>query len=262
MLSVGLQSKSNIYFNNNAIATNFKSSQNNIAFKGGVVADSFVLLRESAPVIHKPEFNHIADVLKALGVQELELGDNIVLARLLKSAMKRVKRMGYDVPTWIRCESEIFLKNERLKRTVAQANLNMGYKNPIIYGTVSWNGLSEPIMYLNTKYNWDFGNNEANMKASKCIIWHETGHWLHIQNYTKNPEEYVKLQNIKLDRYQREIVAKSIGEFAAKNSVSETIAEIYTRFVSGEFYEKLHPEIFNIYSKYRGPMPRFKPTNG
>lgn len=268
MLSVGFQGKSNIYFNNrNIVANNQNKMQNNVAFKGNIAADAFVLVREAAPVARSGEFKHIADVLKTLGVKELELGDNIDLARLLKSAMKRVKRLGYEVPTRIRCESEIFKKNSGIQREASLALNNLNVKKEdrkmIVPGAVGWNGINDPVMYLNTEYCWDKEmDGLLKVKDLRQNIWHETGHWLHMQNYRENPRAYYNLHRIKLDSYQSGIVERSIGLYAARNPVDETIAEIYTKLVSGEFYEDLHPEVFNIYSTYRGPMPRFRASSG
>lgn len=233
----------NISFNPNVKYINNKS----ITFKGNVnfiIKDSFT---KSVKV--NDEFKHISDVLKSLGVEELKLGDNVDLARLLKSAMCRVKRLGFDVPKKIRCESEYF---DNIRPRIH--NLK---NNDFIGGIVSWDSLNEPIVYLNTKIDWkkQAGINTIS-KDLRTIIWHETGHYLHMKNYKNSPFVYKMLDSIKLDDYQKNIVKNTIGNYAAENSVNETIAEIFARLMSGEDYNKLHPEVYYIYSKYNGPMPK------
>ena len=74
-----------------------RSIQNNrqICFRGDV---NFILVDKLLPTVNKnAEFKHISDVLKTIGVKELEIGDNITLARLLKSAMYRVKMSGFNM---------------------------------------------------------------------------------------------------------------------------------------------------------------------
>lgn len=239
MLSVGFQGKSNVYFNNrNKLVTNSAKSQNNIVFKGNAEIANFSVFRNL-------ELKFISSGLKKLGVRELELGDNIHLARLLNSAMKRVKQAGFDVPTRIRCESKIFREDKDLAKSV---------------GVVDWDGLKEPILYLRTSLDWKNDLNIAsNTKDPQFPIWHEIGHWLHMKNHTK--ERWGYLKNISMNQYQRDIVKKTIGGYAASNGIPDIIAEIFARLMSGESYDKLHPELFNIYSKYNGPMPRFKPNN-
>ncbi len=89
-------------------------------------------------------------------------------------------------------------------------------------------------------------------------IWHETGHWLHMQKYRKNPRLYEYMQYVKLNQYQKDIVKNTIGEYAAEDSVNECIAETFSRLMSGESYNQLHPEVFQIYTQYNGPMPKIK----
>ncbi len=253
MLSVGFQSKSNVYFNNrNIVANNRNTLQSNVA------ADAFVLVREAAPVARSGEFQHIADVLKTLGVIELELGDNIVLARLLKSAMKRVKRLGYEVPTRIRCEAEFF---EKYGRGKVQVKNGYSYIAP---AATYWDNVNDPIIYFNPKFTWGRRENGGGSLSNDPmhIIWHETGHWLFAKQHSNDVEEYERLWSVRLNNYERNIVEKFIGKYAAMSPVEESIAEIFARLMSGEFYGELHPEIFNIYSKYRGPMPKFRPSNG
>lgn len=227
-----------------------------ISFKGNV---DFVLVNKLAsPVIENAELKSISNILKSLGVKELEIGDNLELARLLKSAMCRVKRLGFDVPTRIRCESKYFDENERIQKKLHEVIINnKDYIGASIPATISWNGIEEPIMYFNPKRNWENGNgNSTKSHDPRHIIWHETGHWLHMQNHKKCPQMYDYLNQINLNSYKKDIVKSTIGKYAADSPMTETIAEIFARLMSGEAYNKLHPEVFNIYREYKGPMPK------
>lgn len=224
-----------------------------LSFKGNT---NFVLINKVPPIIQKnDEIKHIADILYTLGVKELKIGENIELARLLKKAMYKVKLAGFDIPTRISCESEYFKKNEKiLKKQIDGIKNNHIVSIP---GAVGWDRINEPILYLNVDRDWKKGNGSST-KASdpRHIIWHEIGHWLHIQNYKNNPELLDYLGNIKLDPYQKEIVKNIIGDLAAEESVVDTIAEIFARLLSENSYNQLHPEIFKIYTQYNGPMPK------
>lgn len=261
MLNVELKSNPNIYFANKVKrvmgSSNIQASQkNDISFKGNV---DFILVNKIIlPTNGNLELKHISNVLKTLGVKELEIGDNVELARLLKSAMYRVKMLGFDIPTIIRCESKIFNENEQLQASIK--TFMQKHKNAISVsapGVVGWDGINTPILYLNTGHNWKSGNGiSTKSQDPRNAIWHETGHYLHMQNHKKNPQMYQYLTHIELDPYKKDIVQNTIGLYAAENPVHETIAEIFARLMSGEAYNKLHPEIFNIYTKYNGPMPK------
>lgn len=264
MLSVGFQAKSNIHFNNNTVATNLKRSQNNIAFKGNVATDAFVLMREAAPVAKTSEFLHIADALKTLGVKELELGDNIVLARLLKGAIQRVKLMGYDVPTKIRCEAEHFEDNKALRYIYKRAYPNDIYKPENLPASVSWdaNTLSVPIIYLNPKYDWEFGVNRFKIPDDKkFIIWHEIGHWIHMKNHGNNPDWLRELSEIQLDSSVGPQIEAGLGRFRSDNPIPETIADTFGMIMMGRSYHEMPAIVRSIYEKYRGPMPQFRASN-
>lgn len=229
-----------------------------IPFTGNV---NFILVNKVVPLVGKfKELSQIENTLKILDFKELQLGNNVELARLLKSAMFKVKALGFKVPSRIRCESKFFHENPELQKL--SKRFTDRHKEAIktsIPGTVTWDGISEPILYLNTEANWKNGNGDGTkVKDLRHVIWHETGHYLNMMNHKKNPQMYDHLQQTELNPYQRSIVKDCIGIYAADNPVHETIAEIFSRLMSGESYNKLHPEIFDIYSKYRGPMPAFK----
>lgn len=251
-----------ILSNSNLKAINSNKSsqpaQNNafIPFKGNA---EFVMINKlTSPINGNAELNHISNILKTLGVKELEIGDNITLARLLKKAMYRVKMLGYDIPTRIKCESKAFTENARLREKIQGLTNKHGVAARLcIPGTVSWDCISEPILYLNTGMDWRFGNGAlTKTQEARHPIWHETGHWLHMKKYEKDPQAFIDMEQIELNPYQKNIVRETIGEYAAENPVVETVAEIFARLMSGEAYDKLHPEVFHIYSKYNGPMPK------
>lgn len=265
MLSVEFQSKSNIYFNNrNVVVANANKSRNNITFKGNVAKDAFVLVGRTAPETLKGEFKHIADVLKTLGVEELELGDNIYLARLLKSAMKRVKQLGYDVPTRIRCEAEHFEKNRELRATYQRAYPQYTYNPEDVPAVISWHTecASVPIIYFNPKYNWQSGTNNFKIPDEKrFIIWHEIGHWIHMKNHEFNPLRIKELSEVQLSPLQGSQISAILGRFRADNPVPETIADTFGMLMLGRSYSKMPSVLREIYEQYRGPMPRFGVSN-
>lgn len=261
MLEIAINNKPNIFPIKTKAplpSANVSNIQNNhqIHFGSDV---NFVLVNKFLPTVNKNvEFKHIYDVLKTLGVQELELGDNLTLARLLKSAMYRVKMAGFNVPTRIRCEAKYFNENEEIVNKKLQTKLRTG-REIIIPGVTNWDGINDPLIYLNTEHPWGvkcYDNTQC--EDFRHVIWHETGHFLHMQNYRNNPQAFEYLNYIYIDPSQKDIVHDTIGKYAAENAVPDTITEIFTRLLSGESYNKLHPEIFNIYSKYRGPMPKFQ----
>lgn len=261
MLSVGFQCKSNYFNNKNIVATNITKSQNNLTFKGNVAADAFVLVKEAAPVTLSGEFQHIADVLKQLGVRELALGDNIDLARLLKSALQRVSDAGYDIPTRIKCEAEHFEANETIREHIRKSNRSYDSKDIPAETSLEEGHVNVPIIYFNTKYDWGKKNqNLIKAPSHKHIIWHEVGHWLHIQNYGNNPIFLKELSDVQLNPYQRYITTETLG-YRNDNPVHEIIAEIFAKLMSGEIYSQLHPGLRRIYSYFRGPIPRFRASN-
>lgn len=226
-----------------------------IPFKGNI---DFVLINKCKQLLPKDaEFKHISDVLRSLGVKELELGDNIDLARLIKSAMCRIKRLGFDVPTIIKCDAKYFDENLKLQNIIKDSIAKKPSEIEIITdGFAHWDRVNEPELYFNPALDWGHGNGiGTNVKDPRNTIYHETGHYLHMKNHKNNPMLFNMLKNIKLDPYQKEIVNKTIGLYGSENPVSETIPEIFSRLISGESYSELHPEIFHIYSKYNGPMP-------
>ncbi len=105
------------YISSGSIKSNLKSAiiDNNIPerhhnqpihFTGN---PDFIITSKVMPSVNKDiELRHISDILKTLGVKELEIGNNVDLAILLKRAMYRVKMLGFDIPTRIRCESKFF----------------------------------------------------------------------------------------------------------------------------------------------------------
>ncbi|MDD3149482.1 MAG: hypothetical protein PHV68_01490 [Candidatus Gastranaerophilales bacterium] len=231
---------------------------NEISFNGNI---NFILINKGVQAVGKnQELKHISNVLKTLGVKELEIGDNLDLAKLLKSAMLQVKKSRFDVPTRIKCESAFFEENKAVQanlRKMMSKQGTMGVGEWSIPGVVKWNGLNEPVLYFNTKNNWNLGNGVLSKNQdSRHAIFHETGHWLHMMKYKNNPQMFKYLENIELDSYQKGIVNDTIGTYASENPVPETIAEIFARLMSKESYSNLHPEIFNIYTKYNGPMPK------
>lgn len=218
-------------------------------FKGN---PDFVMVSGLKPHIPQSiELKQISNVLRTLGVEELEVGDNILLAKLLKSAMCRVKKLGFEVPTRIKCDSKLFREN-------------FPQKVKMVAGGVFWNDVDEPILCLNPEYyHWGSMANNTNTKDPRQPIWHEIGHYLHMQNHRNAPMIYRLLDAVKLDEYQQNLVKNYIGTYAIDGSdkmIPDTIAEIFARLVSGESYQTLHPELFNIYSKYNGPMPKKKPS--
>ncbi len=229
-----------------------------VPFKGDI---NFVLINKCAQKLPiDVEFKHISNVLETLGVSELELGNNIELARLLKSAMCRLKRLGFDIPTRIKCDSKYFENNPFIqKHTKNVIDKNHNFINVTVPAYADWDGIHEPTLFFNPKHNWHRGNGIASkINDQRHAIWHETGHYLHMKNHKHNPYAFQILTNTKLDNYQKEIVRKAIGSYGADESIAETIAETFSRLVSGESYNSLHPEIFHIYTKFNGPMPKVK----
>jgi len=209
-----------------------------------------------------PEFKHISNVLKTIGVKELEIGDNLELARLLKSALLKIKKLGFDIPERIRCESEYFETAPHIKEMIEDFRRSYPeFKNLIVNAMFDYEDLSNPIIYLNTKGCWDSKNILAKINDPRDSIWHEVGHYLHFKNYKNDLQKFEELSNIQLNKYEKDIVRDTIGIYAADNNVNDAIAEIFSRFISGKSYDRLHPEIFNIYSKYKGPMPKAENMN-
>ncbi len=238
------------------ITSNYQSEKI-IPFKGNI---DFVLVNKCAQKLPiNKEFKHIEDVLKTIGVTELELGDNIGLARLLKSAMCRVKKMGFEVPKKIICDAKFFKNDPEIQALTKEMSKKLGITDVSVPAHVRWDSINEPIMYFNPEKNWnDSRAFLSNTKDLRYSIWHETGHYLHIKNFKNNPNEFWKLTQKQLSEYQQGIVRESIGKYAADTTVAETIAETFSRLMSGESYSKLHPEVFYIYNKYNGPMPKLK----
>lgn len=263
MLSVGCQKNPNIYFNNRNIATNnLNKSQNN--FRGNVVADAFVRANHM-PVFNNGELKRTADALSALGVSELEIGNNIYLANLLESAVRRVDDLVYDVPTRIRCEAEHFEKNRDLRTTYQKAYPQYTYNPEDVPAGISWDAecASVPIIYFNPKYNWQSGTNNFKIQNDKrFIMWHEIGHWIHIKNHGNNPQWITELSEIQLSPFQGSEISRILGRFRADNPVPETIADTFGMLMLGRSYSKMPSVLRDIYEQYRGPMPRFRASNG
>lgn len=128
-----------------------------VSFKGN--ADFVLVNKLIPPISNNLELKHISNILKTIGVKELEIGDNLDLAKLLKSAMCRVKRLGFNVPTRIKCESTHFNENERIQKKLQESIANN--KDCIamnIPATTQWNGIEEPIMHFNPEHDWKSGN--------------------------------------------------------------------------------------------------------
>lgn len=264
MLSVGFQGKSNIYFNNrNIVATNNIKSQNNIAFKGNIAADAFVLARDVASDARKVELKRTADVLRALGVRKLTIGNNLDLARLLESVVGRVEQLGYDVPARVKCEAKKFRNNKRLQEVINKAYPEKSCKSEDTPGLVSWDTeiIKEPTIYFNTKFDWD-GKGDLRLENYKrFMMGHEIGHWLHMKNYGNDPALLKELSAVRLDSFQELIIKTALGRFRADNPVPETVADIFGWLSLGMPYSEIHPLLRDIYQQYRGPMPRFKASN-
>lgn len=244
--------------NSNARITKCRHNSESARIQFGGNCDFTLISKTAAPLIKNAELKHISDILRTLGVKELEIGDNIELARLLKSALCRVKKIGFDVPTRIRCESAFFENKEKLINIAAKGNNNLS-KISAVPASIIYNAKNNPIMYFNTAHNWRLGNGPGSKTTDKRhIIWHETGHFLHIQCHKNNPISYASLNKIFLNGTEKEIVRESIGDYAADWPVSETIAEIFARLMSGESYNRINPEIFNIYNRFHGPLPKIQ----
>lgn len=215
-----------------------QKTEKSVSFRG----IDFVRISPSLPSNLPTELNHIYNVLKTLGVKELEIGDNLDLARLLKSALFRVKKMGFDIPANIKCESEFFEKHFNRANRVA--------------GCVEGCNGREPVLYLNTQFQWknSCSSEQTQTKDSRHIIWHEIGHYLHMKNHGTF-DRYSLLSQIQLSPYRYNIIKEQIGNYAAEEGLKETIAEIFARLISGENYNQLDPEVFEIYKEFNGPLP-------
>ena len=232
--------------------------QKTIPFKGGI---DFILVNKCAQKLPiNSEFKHIEDILKTLGVKELELGDNIELARLIKSAMCRLKRIGFDIPTKIKCSSKYFDNDPRIQQELKVLKSKSPFNAKVtIPGYADWDGISEPVLYFNPNHNWHKGNGDwSKINDQRHAIWHETGHYLHMKNYKNNPYAFKTLTMTHLNDYQKEIFEKCIGKYSVDGPIAEAVAETFSKLVSGESYNSLHPEIFHVYTKYNGPMPKIK----
>lgn len=251
MLNITFKNQPNFYNNRKKPINDFSKPQEfqndrAITFK---VKPSFGMV--SGLKQHIPqgiELKQISNVLRNLGVEELEIGENVQLARLLKSAMLRVKKLGFEVPTRIRCETAIF----------EQIFGEFDYKHSP--GRIKLcNDGRDPIMFFNPDYSWGSPYFQTKTVDPRHPIWHEIGHYLHMKNYNNDSSLLRLLCDIILDSHQREVIKETMGEHAIcrmKGMVPESIAEIFARFMSGESCQTLPPEIFNIYSTYNGPMPK------
>lgn len=261
--------KANIYQNNSHQSTvgnknnAFKQTlgKNNVSFKAKSDAP-IGIFRTVTNFIKNKRLENCYKNIKSMGVEDLKIGDNIELAVLLESAISRVKELRYDVPKIIKCESEIFNTEKEIQVRILTAAANPGTKIATP-GIVVSDFTSEPILYLNTDHEWKRPPNLENINSKtqdmRHAIWHEVGHVLLIKNYKYFPPDYAYLKKQKLNSYEKDIVKETIGNYAAEEPITEAIAEIFARLMSGESYDKLHPEIFNVYGKYRGPMPKRRP---
>lgn len=222
------------------------------------IADSFsfsndvnykLVNKAPKPFFKNKEFKHIYYVLKSLGVEELDIGNNIELARQLKSAIIEVKKAGFEVPTRIRCESIHFDRSKKVQNTLKKAKSNEIVEVP---GSVCNDHYGDPILYLNTSLRWK--NHESILSKSidpRHTIWHETCHWLQVKN---NNQEIKDMDFMKLSSIEKRLVNKYIGAYAADSCPSETVAEIFACLMSNKSCNSMHPGILNIYKKYYGPV--------
>ncbi len=227
------------------------SKHNNVSFCAN---PNFILVNECLkPITKNAELNHISHVLKTLGVEQLELGDNVGLARLLKSAIVRIKKLGFDVPSRIKCESQSFLEDQSIQSDIIK-NSNSAFKSTIPAVT-RWDCVNKPVIHFDPTCSWDTrGLLSSKTKDPRQGVFHETAHYLHMLEFSNNPMIFKDLSTKSLTEYEKEILKKTIGEYAT-SSPTEAVAEIFSRLVSGESFSDLHPEVFYIYSKYKGPMP-------
>ena len=259
MLKVGFKNSSSVYTPKSIVKhpDNQKEQKNSgISFKG---SRDIILVTQglTSAVARTKELISISYFLKSLGVKELEIGDNIDLARLLKSTMCRVKSVGFDVPTRIICESRVFEENEEIQKLMKAFKIKNG-QEAVISGFTEWDAINDPILYLNTGKDWKKGNGGGTRsKDPMHIIAHETGHWHHCKSYIDNPKGLDKLLDIEIEPYQKEIVRNNLGSYAVNQY--DIVAEIFARLVLGDSYKAFPPEIFKLYRIYNGPMPKQKP---
>lgn len=224
---------------NNTGSVNFKGNPN------------FILLNSIIDIAKKQELDNISKYLTTLGVKELELGDNIDLARLLKIGLQKIKMRDYQVPTRIKCNSKYFDNNPRL--TIDKEKWKK-YYDINVPAFCDWDYITEPVMYFNPKSNWKDHVSALTKNASPCHpIWHECGHWLHMKNH--NPVAYTLLKTLKLTEYEKGILKDTLGDYSTDSTI-EAIAEIFVKLISDGNHNNIPLELFQLYSKYYGPLPK------
>lgn len=223
----------------------------NVSFKGAESLNHISGIIKT-PLSKSEELKDISNVLKDMGAKFLVIGDNIDLARNLKSAMYKVKEMGFDVPTKLLCESDFFEENEELQ--ILLRSMSEEGKKVSIPGVVEIYGSGAPILHLNTGCNWkEYNSKLQKSKDSRHVIWHETGHWLHANN-TRDKYQYALSKRLEPD--ERKIVKEQIGSYGADNQADDAVAEIFAEIVELGTFDKVDSKLLEIYKKYGGPMPK------
>ena len=256
MLSVNLVNNFKLQSTNKNNYKKNNFSQNNIkpSFKGGI---DFVLINKAKSLVPQDlELKQIFNFLKSLGVEELEIGENKTLARLLKKAIIEVKQRGWVIPTRIKCSEKFFKEDQEVfKYYINQSKkLNCPLDEVIILGLTKMNYFNNesPIIYLNSSFNWQ-KNYSKKILIKEHAILHEFGHWTTFVQNKRNPFFLMLLQKTGLKPEEKAGVNQLMGEYIAESPVHELLADTYARRVSDKDFDNKYPEIMKIYRRFKGP---------